>query len=131
MIKQLLTRSIFGIFTGLQMSAALAQSAAPGTSATPAPPAGPGFMMQLPVILGFFALMYVLILRPQKQQQKKQIEFTSALKKGDEVVLASGFLGTIVGLTDRIATVEVSDGVEIRVLRSQIQGYSKDVLSPA
>jgi preprotein translocase subunit YajC len=107
-----------------------AQTAAPGTPSATAP-AAPSFLMQLPVLIGFFALMYLLILRPQKQQQKKQAEVIASLKKGDEVVLTSGFLGTIVGLTDRIATVEIADGVETKVLRSQIQGPSKDVTNPA
>ena len=34
-------------------------------------------------------------------------------------------LGTIAGLTDKIVTLEISDGVKIKILKSQIGGLSK------
>lgn len=132
-LTQISTR-IFSVAVLFASTVSNAQSAAPGAPATPGAggePAAPNFLMQLPVLIGFFALMYLLILRPQKQQAKKHQAFVDSLKKGDEVILTSGFLGTIVGLTERIATIEIADGVETKVLRSQIQGQSKDLISPA
>ncbi len=124
--RTLLTSSITGFLT-LISQLSWAQDAAPGVPAGAAPQP-PSLLMQLPMFVGIFLLMYVLILRPQRQQQKKQQALVANLQKGEEVVLASGFLGRIVGLTERIATVEISDGVEIRVLRSQVQGYSKEIV---
>lgn len=94
---------------------------------TPPPPAN-GFLMQLPIMLALFALMYFVLIRPQRQQQKKHQEFVSSIKRGDEVVLSNGLIGVIEGLTDKVATIEVSDGVEVKVLRSQVQSLAKSVL---
>ncbi len=93
-----------------------------------APPPPNGFLMQLPVMLALFALMYFVLIRPQRQQQKKIQEFQSTVSKGDEVILGNGLIGTIVGLNERVASIEVSDGVEVKVIRSQIQSLAKNIL---
>ena len=68
-----------------------------------------------------FAIFYFFIIRPQSNRTKKHQEFVSELKRGDSVLTASGIMGTIEGLTDTFVTLEVADGVRIRILRSQIQ----------
>jgi preprotein translocase subunit YajC len=103
---------------------AFAQDAAPATKPDPIM----GTLVQLPVFLGLFALFYFGMIRPQRQQAKKHVEFISTLSKGDEVVLSSGFIGKIVGLTERIASVELSPGVEVKVLKTQIQGKAADAV---
>jgi preprotein translocase subunit YajC len=89
---------------------------------------GQSILMQLPVMIALFALFYFVLIRPQRQQQKKHQEFIAGLKRDDEVVLASGFIGRIAGLTDKVASVEIAPGVEVKVLRSQIQGLAKPLL---
>ena len=96
---------------------------APASSA--GQPAGNSFLMQLPVMIALFALFYFVLIRPQRQQQKKHQEFVAGLSKGDEVVLASGFIGRVAGLTDKVASIEIAPGVEVKVLRSQVQGLAK------
>jgi preprotein translocase subunit YajC len=83
-------------------------------------PKQPGAIeMMLPFIF-VFAIFYFLVIRPQVKRQKAHHKFISELKKGDEVITSSGILGTIEGLTDRFVTLEVADGVSIKVLRSQV-----------
>lgn len=91
-----------------------AQTVAPGTPKQPGP-----LEMMLPFVF-VFGIFYFLIIRPQAKRQKAHQKFITELKKGDEVITTSGILGTIEGLTDRFVTLEVSDGVNIRVLRSQV-----------
>lgn len=86
--------------------------------------------MVLPFVF-IFGVMYLFVIRPQAKRQKEQQKFISELKKGDEVVLSSGILGTIEGLTETVATVEISDGVRIKVLRSQVAGSQKAATSTA
>lgn len=113
---------------GLALLSALSYApSALAQDGTPPPPAN-GFLMQLPIMLALFALMYFVLIRPQRQQQKKHQEFVSSIKRGDEVVLSNGLIGVIEGLTDKVATIEVSDGVEVKVLRSQVQSLAKSVL---
>ena len=94
----------------------------------PAPDPVKGLLLNLPIFVAFFGLFYFALIRPQKNQQKKQIEFMQSLNRGDEVVTASGIIGTIRGLTDRVVTLEVAPGTEIKVLRTQVQALLKDSL---
>jgi preprotein translocase subunit YajC len=103
---------------GLLVSTAYAQTA-------PAAPAGPNtFEMFIPFIF-IFVIFYFLIIRPQAKKQKDLQKFTSSVKRGDEVVTASGILGRIEGLTDQFVTLEIADGVRIKMLRSQIVASQK------
>lgn len=119
-------KAIYRIFPqalALVSTVALAQDAAPAGAA---PDPVKGLLLNLPVFLALFALFYFGLIRPQRAQQKKQMEFLQTLNRGDEVVTASGIIGTIRGLTDRVVTLEVSQGTEMKVLRSQIQAHLKD-----
>jgi preprotein translocase subunit YajC len=108
--------------------ALVSQSQAWAQGAAPQPPEN-GFLMQLPVFAALFALFYFVMIRPQRQQAKKHAEFLSSLNRGDEVILANGFFGRIVGLTDKIVSVEIADGVEVKALRTQVQGNAKAILA--
>jgi preprotein translocase subunit YajC len=44
----------------------------------------------------------------------------STLEVGDEVVLTSGVFGTVRGLDEAVAEVEIADGVTIRVARGAV-----------
>ena len=77
--------------------------------------------MMLPILL-MFVIIYFLIIRPQQKQQKKHRELIAALGKGDKIVTNSGMFGTITGLTDITATLEIAKNVHIKILRSHIAG---------
>lgn len=49
-------------------------------------------------------------------------DFLGGLKKGDEVVTDGGILGRIVGLTDKVVTLEVSDNIRIKVIKDHVAG---------
>ncbi|MCR4608329.1 MAG: preprotein translocase subunit YajC [Eubacterium sp.] len=48
----------------------------------------------------FIALMYFLLIRPQKKQSKKQEEVMSSIEPGDNIMTTSGFYGTILDVVD-------------------------------
>ncbi len=91
-------------------------------------PGGP--MTFIPFIL-MFAVLYFLILRPQQKKLKEQQAMLTALKHGDEIVTASGLLGKVTGITDKVVTVEVADDVRVKMLKSQVaqvvKGSIKDL----
>ena len=105
----------------------LAQSAW-AQNATP-PDAGKNILLQLPIFLALFALFYFVLIRPQKAQQQKHLEFVQSLSRGDEVVSSSGIIGTITGMTEKVVTLEIAPGTEIKLLRSQVQGRLKDTIA--
>jgi preprotein translocase subunit YajC len=69
-----------------------------------------------------FAIMYFVMIRPQQKQAREQRALLSALKKGDDVVTQSGLLGKIYAVTEKIVTLEIANGVRVRVLKTSIQG---------
>ena len=83
----------------------------------------PGLANFAPIIVIFF-IIYFLMIRPQKKQLEQEKAMLGGLNKGDEVYTKSGLLGTIVGMTDKAITLEVSDNVKLKVLRSQVGGLS-------
>lgn len=74
------------------------------------------------LLIVMFVAFYFILIRPQQKRQKEHNSMLNQLIKGDKVVTSGGILGTIVSLTDRYATLEVSDKMKIRVLRSHIAG---------
>ena len=87
-----------------------------------APGAGPGGMVQLAFIIGLFAIRYFIMIRPQQKQLKAHRELISGLKKGDEVITQGGMIGRIQVVADREVTLEVANGVRIRVLKTSVAG---------
>lgn len=75
--------------------------------------------MLMPFAL-MFLVFYFLLIRPQQKKVKEHQEFLKNLKKGDEVITSGGLYGVIQGLTDQVVTLEVDQGVKIKVDRVQI-----------
>lgn len=84
----------------------------------------PAAMQFLPIVL-IVIIFYFLMFRPQKKQMEEEQKMINALEKGDEVYTKSGILGTVVGITEKIITLEVADGVKVKFLKSQVSGLSK------
>src|SRR5687768_17019934 len=83
---------------------------------------GPGGMMGgmfIPMIL-MFGIFYFLIIRPQSKKAKLHQQMLAELKKGDDVVTTGGVLGRITGIKDDEVTLQVQEGVRLRVLRSAV-----------
>lgn len=83
-------------------------------------------MTFMPFVL-IFGIFYFLIIRPQKKKMQQEESMLGALNKGDEIYTKSGIIGTIHGLTDKVVTLEVSEGVKIKILRGQIGGLAKKI----
>ena len=82
--------------------------------------AGGGLLGLLPFVL-IIVVFYFLLIRPQQKRQKQHKEMVGNLKKGDEVVTMGGTLGRITDVGDHFLTLEVADGVSIKVENSSVQ----------
>ena len=71
-----------------------------------------------------FLIMYFIMIRPQQKQVQQHKALIASLKKGDDVITNGGMLGKIYAVTDKLVTLEVANGVRIRVLKSSVQGKS-------
>ncbi len=82
---------------------------------------GGAFGMVLPLVL-MFVIFYFFLIRPQQKKQKEHQSMLNALRKGEHVITTGGILGTITGLTDQYAVIEVQEKVRMKILRSHIAG---------
>lgn len=73
----------------------------------------------LPLII-IFVVFYFLLIRPQTKRQKEHRKLVEALNTGDEVVTGGGVLGRITNVGEQFITVEIADGVQIKVQRHTI-----------
>jgi preprotein translocase subunit YajC len=80
---------------------------------------GAVIMQLLPLIL-IFAVFYFLLIRPQQKRHKEHQNLLAKLAAGDEVVTSGGLLGRITEVGEGFITVEIADGVRIKVQRQQI-----------
>jgi preprotein translocase subunit YajC len=60
---------------------------------SPAGGNGGGIMSVLPLMIGMFAIMYFLIIRPQQKQKRDRAALLSAVKKGARIVTTRGSTG--------------------------------------
>lgn len=81
---------------------------------------GGGILQILPLMIGMFAIMYFLIIRPQQKQKRERENLLRAIKKGDRVVTSGGLYGTVVGLSEHTVTLKVADQVKLDFERSAI-----------
>ncbi len=80
----------------------------------------------LPFIL-IFGVFYFLMIKPQKKKLEEEKKLLDNLEKGAEVYTKSGLLGKIVGITDKVITLEVAEGTKLKILRSQIGGLANKI----
>lgn len=84
--------------------------------------AGPDFLMSLLPFVAIFAIMYFLIIRPQRQRMKQHQEMVANLRRGDTVVTTGGLIGKVSKVVDDgELQVELSEGVKVRLVRSMVQ----------
>lgn len=57
--------------------------------------------------LGFLAIFYFLIIKPQKSKEKKIKEMRNNLSVGDEIITIGGIYGKVVKIKEDVLTIEV------------------------
>ena len=74
----------------------------------------------LPLVL-IFVVFYFLLIRPQQKKAREHRATLDALRRGDRVVTGGGIIGTVARVDSaEEVTVDIAEGVRVRVLRSTI-----------
>ena len=76
--------------------------------------------MPLLVLLIFFVVMYMLMIRPQQRRAREHQALVASVEIGDEVMTTAGIFGTITALEDNAVAMEIAPGVVVRVARAAI-----------
>jgi preprotein translocase subunit YajC len=72
----------------------------------------------------FFVVIYFLMIRPRRKQQKAHEDLMQELRKGDKVITNSGIYGQIesVNKNDDTVILKVESGATMKVARGSILG---------
>jgi preprotein translocase subunit YajC len=93
------------------ISDAYAQAGAPGPG---------GQFMPIIMMVVFVVIFYFLLIRPQQKKAKDHQALVSKLSAGDEVVTTGGILGKVTEVSDSFVTLEIADGVRVKVQKFQV-----------
>ena len=67
-----------------------------------------------------FAMMYFVMIRPQRKRQKDHQEFVEQMHRGDKVVTAGGIYGEIESVGEDNVVLRIESGGTMRVAKSSI-----------
>ena len=71
-------------------------------------------------------MLYFMIYRPQKKQEKKDAAMRSSLEIGDQVTTIGGIVGRVVAIKDDTFVLETgADRVKIRFIKNAISSVEK------
>ena len=73
------------------------------------------------MLVGLLAVMYFVMIRPQKKQEKEQNDMRNNLAVGDEITTIGGIIGKIVSIKEETCVIETShERTKMRILKSAV-----------
>lgn len=113
----------YGLIASVSALAASAMTVS--ASAEPAAASGsqqPSMIPSLVIMVALFAVMYFILIRPQKKKEKEQKAMQRDLRIGDEVVTIGGIVGLVVKTTEDTVVIECGgDRSRLRMKKWAIQ----------
>ena len=85
-----------------------------------AAPAGPDPMFQILMLVGFIAIFYFLLWRPQQKRAKEHRNLVENLAKGDEIATGGGLMGRITKVSEEVIILEIASGTEVLVQKPAV-----------
>lgn len=77
-------------------------------------------LVSLLPLLAIVVLFWALVIRPASRRNKEVALLQASLAAGDEVMLTSGFYGTVREIHDDRLAVALADGVVVQVARGAV-----------
>ena len=88
-------------------------------------------MATLILLAAMFVLLWVLLIRPQRQRQQKHQSLLSAVEPGDEILTVGGLYGIVQEIDDEDdLVVEVAEGIHVRIARRALAAVVKPRTRP-
>lgn len=102
---------------GLLISVAFISGCAPAET-----PEGEGTSMapMLIFLVLLFALMYFVLIRPQRKRQKEHQQLVEELRRGDRVITAGGIYGVIETVSEDSVVIKVESDMMLRVAKNSV-----------
>ena len=83
-------------------------------------------MESMIMMVGLFAIMYFIIIRPQQQEAKKHKAMLAALDKGDKIVTNGGLIVDIVKVEEAFYTVKLDKDTQVRLDKNAVARKFED-----
>jgi preprotein translocase subunit YajC len=83
-------------------------------------PSSPSLISTLALPALLLVVFYFLLIRPQSKRAKEQQEMLSKVAVGDEIATAGGILGKVTEVGDQFLSVEIADGVNVKLQKFQV-----------
>lgn len=94
---------------------------APGTGAGGLFGGGSDILISILPFVAVFAIMYFLIIRPQRQQMKQRADMLKNIRRGDTVVTGGGVIGKVTKVLDNgELEVQIAEQVRVRVMQTTV-----------
>ena len=74
-----------------------------------------GLIVMVVWMVILFGIMYLLMIRPQKKEQKRITAMLADMAVGDAIVTTSGFYGVVIDITDEDVIVEFGNNKNCRI----------------
>lgn len=73
------------------------------------------------LLVGLFAVLYLVLIRPQRAKQRRQQQLLSSVEPGDEVLTAGGIYGIVQSVDEEgDLIVEIAEGIHVRLARRSV-----------
>jgi len=72
------------------------------------------------LLIGFFVLIYFLMIRPQNKARKAHEELVAGIEVGDEVVSSGGLLGRVTKIIDQFFEINLGDNNRVKIQKTAI-----------
>jgi preprotein translocase subunit YajC len=81
-------------------------------------------------ILALLALMWFMLIRPQRRRQQEAQRMLETIGVGKEIVTAGGLYGTVTAVEGDEVRVEVAEGVVVRIAKRAVAGVVSEDEEP-
>jgi preprotein translocase subunit YajC len=78
------------------------------------------------ILAAVFAVMWLLLIRPQRRKQLEQSRMQDAIEVGDDVLTAGGIHGTVREMEGEIVHVEIAPGTTVRLDRRAVAAIAQE-----
>jgi preprotein translocase subunit YajC len=83
-------------------------------------------LASLILIVAMFALLWLLLIRPQRQKQAEQNRLIESVEPGDEILTVGGIYGIVEEIDeDDDLVVEIAEGIQVRIARRAVAAVVK------
>jgi preprotein translocase subunit YajC len=72
------------------------------------------------ILVALFAVMWLLLIRPQRKRTNTQMQMQDRLRVGDQIITAGGMHGTVKSIEDDVLDLEIAPRTIVRLDRRAV-----------